>query len=111
VGPAPIAAALEGLFGSATPRLDTAIREGSLAGEDGSTTTTAAFPGDEWLPAAERGEPGSAAPAHLLAAAARQAELSRGAPAPARRRRLVGWLQRRGHGWGTVAAVLDALAL
>jgi hypothetical protein len=107
VAPGPIAAALEGLFGSASPRLDTGIREGRDAEEDAALSR----PGDDWLAEADRGDPAAAAPTHLLAVAARQAELSKGMPAPTRRRRLVGWLQRRGHGWGTVAAVLDALAL
>jgi len=129
VGPGPVAAALEGLFGSANPRLDTGIRDGMDEVEEGEeggggapaspsstalaalTNSSAYVPGDEWLAEADRGMPASAAPAHLLASAARQAALSKGLPLPARRRRLVGWLQRRGHNWGTVAAVLDALAL
>jgi hypothetical protein len=123
VGPAPIAAALEGLFGYASPRLDTAIREAQAGEEEGAAGAAASTPpssssayatpapGDEWLAEADRGTPADAAPAHLLASAARQAALSKGLPPPARRRRLVGWLQRRGHSWGTVAAVLDALAL
>jgi hypothetical protein len=134
VGPAPVAAALEAVFGSVAPRLDTGIRAGVEAEEDaeegggrggggggGATSgsdcaaalanSSAYIPGDEWLASDDRGTPADAAPAHLLAAAARQAALSKGLPAPARRRRLVGWLQRRGHNWGTVAAVLDALAL
>ena len=47
----------------------------------------------------------------LLAAAQRQAQLTKGLPMETRRRRLVAWLQRRGHGWGTVSALLRELTL
>ena len=43
----------------------------------------------------------------LLATAQRQAALTKGLPAQTRRRRLVAWLQRRGHGWSTISALLD----
>lgn len=49
--------------------------------------------------------------AALVHAAARQAALSRGAPAAARKRRLVNWLARRGHRWGTISAVLAEVGL
>ena len=47
----------------------------------------------------------------LLAAAQRQAAQTRGMPLETRRRRMVAWLQRRGHSWGTVSALLKQLAL
>ena len=49
--------------------------------------------------------------ARLLEAAERQAHLSRGLPLAARRRRLAGWLARRGHGWKTVSAVMERVGL
>ena len=49
--------------------------------------------------------------ARLLEAAERQAHLSRGLPLAARRRRLAGWLARRGHGWKTVSAVMEKVGL
>lgn len=45
----------------------------------------------------------------LLEAVRRQAHLSRGLPRETRRRRLVAWLQRRGHTWGTVSALIQEL--
>ena len=47
----------------------------------------------------------------LLDAANRQAHLLRGLPVEVRRRRMVGWLQRRGHSWSTVSALLQRLKL
>ena len=47
----------------------------------------------------------------LLGSVRRQAHLSRGLPPETRRRRLVAWLQRRGHTWGTVSALLRELHL
>ena len=47
----------------------------------------------------------------LLEAAERQAHLSRGLPLAARRRRLAGWLARRGHGWRTASAVMERVGL
>ena len=49
--------------------------------------------------------------ARLLEAAERQAHLSRGLPLAARRRRLAGWLARRGHGWKTASAVMEMVGL
>ena len=49
--------------------------------------------------------------ARLLEAAERQAHLSRGLPLAARRRRLAGWLARRGHGWKTASAVMERVGL
>ena len=47
----------------------------------------------------------------LLTAARARAAASRGMPKDARRRRLVGWLARRGHAWSTISAVLAELEL
>lgn len=47
----------------------------------------------------------------LLTAARARAAASRGLPKDARRRRLVGWLARRGHAWSTISAVLAELEL
>ena len=47
----------------------------------------------------------------LLEAAERQVHLSRGLPLAARRRRLAGWLARRGHGWKTAAEVFERVGL
>ncbi len=47
----------------------------------------------------------------LLASAQRQAQLTRGFPLETRRRRLVSWLQRRGHSWDTISAILRQLTL
>ena len=47
----------------------------------------------------------------LLGSARRQAEASVTLPIEARRRRLVGWLQRRGHDWDTISRVLALLQL
>jgi SOS response regulatory protein OraA/RecX len=52
-----------------------------------------------WTPAAA---PESA----LLVAARRQYQLTAGLGDEARKRRLVGWLQRRGHSWDVVSKVL-----
>lgn len=49
------------------------------------------------------------AEADLLAAARRQRQLTASLPPEARKRRLVGWLQRRGHPWETVTHVLRVL--
>lgn len=48
---------------------------------------------------------------HLLGSARRQADFTAGLPIEARRRRLVGWLQRRGHDWETITRVLALLQL
>jgi hypothetical protein len=58
--------------------------------------------GAGWVPA-------PAAEAELLAAARRQRELTAGLSPEARKRRLVGWLQRRGHPWETVGRVVRQL--
>ncbi len=47
----------------------------------------------------------------LVESAQRQAHLTRGIPSETRRRRLVGWLQRRGHTWDTISAILKELSL
>lgn len=47
----------------------------------------------------------------LLDAARRRAAAMAGLPAEARRRRLLGYLQRRGHSWGVARQVLQALGL
>lgn len=47
----------------------------------------------------------------LVGSAQRQAHLTRGFPAETRRRRLVAWLQRRGHSWDTVSAILKELSM
>ena len=43
--------------------------------------------------------------------AQRQVHLTRGFPSETRRRRLVAWLQRRGHNWDTISAILKELAI
>lgn len=48
---------------------------------------------------------------HLLEGARRQADLSRGLPAETRKRRLVMWLQRRGHTWDTISGLLEQIDL
>ena len=53
----------------------------------------------------------AAAEAHLLTAARRQLDLSRGLPDETRRRRLVMWLQRRGHSWDTISKLLQQTEL
>jgi len=55
-----------------------------------------------WTPA---GAPESA----LLVAARRQFQLTAGLSDEARKRRIVGWLQRRGHSWEVVSRVLKWL--
>ncbi|CAL8464146.1 g3681 [Coccomyxa elongata] len=47
----------------------------------------------------------------LLESAHRQAHLTRGMPSETRRRRMVAWLQRRGHSWDTISSLLRELAL
>jgi hypothetical protein len=47
----------------------------------------------------------------ILEAARRYAERSKGLAPDVRRRRLIGYLQRRGHAWGTVSGVLKALGM
>lgn len=42
--------------------------------------------------------------------AQRQVHLTRGSPLETRRRRLVAWLQRRGHSWDTISAILKELS-
>ena len=46
----------------------------------------------------------------LVDSATRQAHLTRGSPPETRRRRLVAWLQRRGHSWDTISAILKELS-
>ncbi len=46
----------------------------------------------------------------LVDSAQRQIHLTRGSPLETRRRRLVAWLQRRGHSWDTISAILKELA-
>ena len=47
----------------------------------------------------------------LLGSARRQAEMTVGLPTEVRRRRLSGWLLRRGHDWQTVSKILTLLHL
>ena len=47
----------------------------------------------------------------LLGSARRQAEMTVSLPSEARRRRLSGWLLRRGHDWDTVSKILALLQL
>lgn len=47
----------------------------------------------------------------LLASAQRRADLSEGLPSEARKRRLTGWLLRRGHDWDTVSKLIALLKL
>ncbi|KAL3133968.1 hypothetical protein ABBQ32_008412 [Trebouxia sp. C0010 RCD-2024] len=47
----------------------------------------------------------------LLASARRQAELTEGLPSETRKRRLTGWLLRRGHEWDTVSKIAALLKL
>lgn len=47
----------------------------------------------------------------LLETAQRQAHLTKGMPSETRRRRMVGWLQRRGHSWDTISSLLREMAL
>ena len=47
----------------------------------------------------------------LLASAQRRAAMSEGLPAEARKRRLTGWLLRRGHDWDTVSKLVGLLKL
>ena len=49
----------------------------------------------------------AAAEPHLLEGARRQLDLSRGLPAETRRRRLIMYLQRRGHNWDTISKLLQ----
>ena len=46
----------------------------------------------------------------LVSSAQGQAHLTRGLPSETRRRRLVAWLQRRGHSWDTVSAILKEMS-
>ena len=48
---------------------------------------------------------------HLVDGAHRQAQLSRGLPMETRRRRLIMWLQRRGHDWDTISKLLETVGL
>lgn len=59
--------------------------------------------------AAAAASQGSMRAAELLGQARRQHALSAGLPQEARRRRLVGWLQRRGHGWEDISRLLRQL--
>ncbi|KAK9844954.1 hypothetical protein WJX74_009023 [Apatococcus lobatus] len=45
----------------------------------------------------------------LMGSARRQSHLTRGLPVETRRRRMVSWLQRRGHGWATITDILQRL--
>lgn len=47
----------------------------------------------------------------LLASARRRADTSAGLPSEARKRRLTGWLLRRGHDWDTVSKLVALLKL
>ena len=47
----------------------------------------------------------------LLESARRQTEVTRGMPLQTRRRRMVAWLERRGHSWDTISQVLRNLEL
>lgn len=47
----------------------------------------------------------------LLASAQRRAAMSEGLPSEARKRRLTGWLLRRGHDWDTVSKLVALLKL
>lgn len=53
--------------------------------------------------------PSEAPEGALLQAARRQHQLTTGLPAEARKRRLLGWLQRRGHPWEVVSRVARRL--
>ena len=66
---------------------------------------------DEELDDVELGSwvPAVAPEGALLQAARRQFQLTMGLSAEARKRRLVGWLQRRGHTWEVVARVCRRL--
>ena len=48
---------------------------------------------------------------HLVEGAWRQAHLSHGLPPETRKRRLVAYLQRRGHAWDTISALLERISL
>jgi len=47
----------------------------------------------------------------LLQESEKQVKLTVSMPKETRRRRIIGWLQRRGHGWDTIRWVVDALEL
>ncbi len=53
----------------------------------------------------------AAAEPHLLDATRKQLELSRALPADTRRRRVISWLQRRGHSWDTISKLLQQTEL
>jgi len=87
-------------------RIRQALRLRKVGHEESEAALAALFgPGGEAC-AGDEEEAGDAA---LLKAARRQWKLSRGAAPEARLRRLQGWLARRGHGWGTVRDVTEAL--
>lgn len=93
VAPADARAAVEAVFGS---RLGDALKPRS----------------DRYAPDEEEdGGSGAALTLHLLDAARARDRLARALPRDARRRRLVGWLGRRGHGWGVISGVLRELEL
>jgi len=48
---------------------------------------------------------------HLIQGVKRQAELSRGLKSDTRKRRLIMWLQRRGHNWDTISTLLTHVDL
>jgi SOS response regulatory protein OraA/RecX len=54
--------------------------------------------------------PASVPESALLVAARRQYQLTAGLREEARKRRIVGWLQRRGHSWEVVSRVLQWLS-
>ena len=53
----------------------------------------------------------AAAEAHLLDVTRKQLELSRMLPEDTRRRRLISYLQRRGHTWDTISKLLQQTEL
>ena len=59
----------------------------------------------------EQRGPIAAAEPHLLDATRKQLELSRALPADTRRRRVISWLQRRGHSWDTISKLLQQTEL
>ena len=65
-----------------------------------------------YLPSADEQHvaPAAAEP-HLLDATRKQLEMSRALPADTRRRRVVSWLQRRGHSWDTISKLLQQTEL
>lgn len=85
--------------------VDRRVRDDALAAVFGAPDARLMAPKDD------PDEALGALDAQLVHAAKRRAALSRGAPAASRKRRLVHWLARRGHGWGTISAVLSEVGL